>query len=79
VVRAPPVGLGYPVFDKLEAELAKALMSLPATKVCPQLRATRVCSAATALRCHSAQDSVVSQGAHEPAPHQECAPAAHVL
>ena len=34
VVRAPPVGLGYPVFDKLEAELAKALMSLPATKVC---------------------------------------------
>lgn len=33
VVRAPPVGLGYPVFDKLEAELAKALMSLPATKV----------------------------------------------
>ena len=25
-------GLGSPVFDKLEAELAKALMSLPATK-----------------------------------------------
>lgn len=33
VVRCPPVGLGYPVFDKLEADLAKALMSLPATKV----------------------------------------------
>ncbi len=32
VVRRPPVGLGMPVFDKLEAELAKALMSLPATK-----------------------------------------------
>jgi len=26
------VGLGMPVFDKLEADLAKALMSLPATK-----------------------------------------------
>ena len=32
VVRNPPVGLGMPVFDKLEADLAKALMSLPATK-----------------------------------------------
>lgn len=27
-----PVGLGEPVFDKLEADLAKALMSLPASK-----------------------------------------------
>lgn len=33
VVRRCPKGLGSPVFDKLEAELAKALMSLPATKV----------------------------------------------
>ncbi len=32
VVRNVPVGLGMPVFDKLEADLAKALMSLPATK-----------------------------------------------
>ncbi len=32
VVRNAPVGLGMPVFDKLEADLAKALMSLPATK-----------------------------------------------
>jgi len=32
VVRGAPVGLGSPVFDKLEAELAKAMMSLPATK-----------------------------------------------
>lgn len=32
VVRNPPVGLGSPVFDKLEAELAKAVLSLPATK-----------------------------------------------
>jgi chorismate synthase len=32
VVRTPPVGLGMPVFDKLEADLAKAVMSLPATK-----------------------------------------------
>jgi chorismate synthase len=32
VARNVPVGLGDPVFDKLEAELAKAVMSLPATK-----------------------------------------------
>jgi len=32
LVRNPPSGLGMPVFDKLEADLAKALMSLPATK-----------------------------------------------
>ena len=32
MVRGCPKGLGAPVFDKLEAELAKAVMSLPATK-----------------------------------------------
>jgi chorismate synthase len=32
VVRNPPAGLGEPVFDKLEADLAKAMLSLPATK-----------------------------------------------
>jgi chorismate synthase len=32
VARNVPVGLGAPVFDKLEADLAKAVMSLPATK-----------------------------------------------
>jgi chorismate synthase len=32
VARNVPTGLGDPVFDKLEADLAKALMSLPATK-----------------------------------------------
>ncbi|WP_069791969.1 chorismate synthase [Cyanobacterium sp. IPPAS B-1200] len=32
VVRNVPRGLGEPVFDKLEADLAKAIMSLPATK-----------------------------------------------
>ncbi|KAK9950130.1 hypothetical protein M0R45_005632 [Rubus argutus] len=32
IVRNCPRGLGSPVFDKLEAELAKACMSLPATK-----------------------------------------------
>ena len=32
IVRNMPSGLGMPVFDKLEADLAKALMSLPATK-----------------------------------------------
>lgn len=30
--RNVPSGLGAPVFDKLEAELAKAAMSLPASK-----------------------------------------------
>jgi chorismate synthase len=32
VARQTPAGLGVPVFDKLEADLAKALMSLPASK-----------------------------------------------
>ena len=32
VARGVPPGLGAPVFDKLEAELAKALLSLPASK-----------------------------------------------
>ncbi len=32
VIRNCPLGLGEPVFDKLEADLAKAMMSLPATK-----------------------------------------------
>jgi chorismate synthase len=32
VARAVPKGLGMPVFDKLEADLAKAVMSLPASK-----------------------------------------------
>lgn len=32
IIRNVPVGLGEPVFDKLEADLAKAMMSLPASK-----------------------------------------------
>jgi chorismate synthase len=32
IVRGVPVGLGEPVFDKLEADLAKAMLSLPASK-----------------------------------------------
>jgi chorismate synthase len=32
VIRNAPPGLGEPVFDKLEADLAKAMLSLPATK-----------------------------------------------
>jgi chorismate synthase len=32
VARGIPPGLGEPVFDKLEADLAKAMLSLPATK-----------------------------------------------
>lgn len=32
IVRGVPPGLGEPVFDRLEADLAKAMLSLPATK-----------------------------------------------
>lgn len=32
VVRGLPAGLGEPVFDKLEAQLAHAMLSIPATK-----------------------------------------------
>ncbi len=32
VVRGVPTGLGEPVFDKIDADLAKAMLSLPATK-----------------------------------------------
>ncbi len=32
VARSVPAGLGEPVFEKLEAELARGLMSLPASK-----------------------------------------------
>ena len=32
ILRNVPAGLGDPVFDKIEADLAKAMMSLPATK-----------------------------------------------
>lgn len=32
IVRDVPAGLGEPVFDRLEADLAKAMLSLPATK-----------------------------------------------
>ena len=32
VIRNCPIGLGEPVFDKLEALLAHAMLSIPATK-----------------------------------------------
>jgi chorismate synthase len=32
VARGIPPGLGEPVFDKLDADLAKAMLSIPATK-----------------------------------------------
>lgn len=31
-IEHPPVGVGEPVFDRVEAELAKAMLSIPATK-----------------------------------------------
>jgi chorismate synthase len=45
VARGIPSGLGEPVFDKLEADLAKAMLSLPATKgfeIGSGFRATRM-------------------------------------
>ena len=45
VARGIPPGLGEPVFDKLEADLAKAMLSLPATKgfeIGSGFRATRM-------------------------------------
>src|SRR5213596_1883386 len=49
VVRGVPPGLGEPVFDKLEADLAKAMLSLPATK------AFEVGSGFAATRMHGSQ------------------------
>src|SRR5213075_3358578 len=46
VIRGIPPGLGEPVFDKLEADLAKAMLSLPASKgfeVGSGFSATRMC------------------------------------
>src|SRR5207244_13590057 len=46
VARNVPAGLGDPVFDKLEADLAKAMLSLPATKgfeIGSGFYATRMC------------------------------------
>ena len=37
VCRKVPPALGEPVFDRLEAKLAHAMLSLPATKVAPPL------------------------------------------
>jgi chorismate synthase len=46
LVRGVPPGLGEPVFDKLEADLAKAMLSIPATKgfeIGSGFAATRMC------------------------------------
>jgi chorismate synthase len=46
VIRGIPPGLGEPVFDKLEADLAKAMLSIPATKgfeIGSGFGATRMC------------------------------------
>src|SRR5438270_2689787 len=46
VARNVPPGLGEPVFDKLEADLAKAMLSIPATKgfeIGSGFAATRMC------------------------------------
>ena len=46
VIRGIPPGLGEPVFDKLEADLAKAMLSIPATKgfeIGSGFAATRMC------------------------------------
>ena len=32
MVHQPPIGVGEPVFDRMEAKLAQAMLSIPATK-----------------------------------------------
>lgn len=58
VARHAPPGLGEPVFDKLEAELAKAMLSLPATK------GFEIGSGFSATRMHGSEhnDAFVMQG-----------------
>ena len=55
VVRSCPTGLGSPVFAKLEAELAQAVMSLPASKVSqaliPDLELAKCWTRRTAQGC----------------------------
>ena len=56
VARNVPPGLGEPVFDKLEADLAKAMLSLPATKgfeIGSGLSATRMFGSEHNVRVHS--------------------------
>jgi chorismate synthase len=57
-VRGVPAGLGEPVFDRLEADLAKAMLSLPATK------AFEIGSgfAGTRLKGSEHNDAFVNQG-----------------
>ena len=42
VVRRPPVGLGMPVFDKLEADLAKAQVNMGYTRITAPMDGTVV-------------------------------------
>ena len=51
--RSPPRGEGAPAFDKLEADLAKAMLSLPATK------GSRSAAASTA-RCKRVASTTMS-------------------
>jgi chorismate synthase len=44
VARNVPSGLGSPAFEKLEAELAKACMSLPASKGFEVRRPSAICN-----------------------------------
>jgi len=58
VITGCPIGLGDPVFDKLEADFAKAMLSLPATKGFE----VGIGFAATALRGSQHNDAFVSSG-----------------
>jgi hypothetical protein len=53
LIRCCPKGLGSPVFDKLEAELTKALMSLPASKVRPHCNHRPMNAVQTSLHLHA--------------------------
>ena len=63
VIRSCPKGLGSPVFDKLEAELCKAFMSLPASKVrCVPLSPTQSCDADSAVVWAVFSTASISEG-----------------
>ncbi len=57
IVRNCPKGLGAPVFGKLEAELAGALMSLPASKVSSSLKLLSSLAQLLSARLHCTSDS----------------------
>jgi chorismate synthase len=67
-VTGVPAGWGAPIYGKLDAEIAGALMSINAVKGSPALRTpTRCAPAMTASRCFSPMPPAASWAASQPA------------